>query len=77
MMAQHRCGWAQGWSASHSRSYGLREDQADACLGKPAPQEAASDAQVVADPVRTNLVELRLNSSNCRSAAAVLLQYRG
>ena len=31
----------------HSRSYGLREDQAQARLGKPAPKEAASDAQIV------------------------------
>ena len=37
MMAKDRRVWAQGWSPSHSRSYGLCEDQAQACLDNPAP----------------------------------------
>jgi len=37
MMAQDRCVWAPGWTERHSRSYGLKEAQAQACLDKPGP----------------------------------------
>lgn len=37
MMAKDRRGWAPGWSASHSRGYGWREAQAQACMDEPGP----------------------------------------
>ena len=37
MMATDRGAWAPGWSASHSRSYGEREAQAQARMDKPGP----------------------------------------
>jgi len=37
MMAKNRRGWAPVWSAIHSHSYGLREDQAQAWLDQPGP----------------------------------------
>jgi len=36
-MAPVRCHWAPGWTEGHSRSYGLREDQALWYLNKPEP----------------------------------------
>jgi hypothetical protein len=32
MIAPARCGWAPLWNENHSRSYGLSEEQGQACL---------------------------------------------
>ncbi len=37
-MAQGSCGWAQFWSETHSRSYGLSEEQIQAYENQPAPE---------------------------------------
>ena len=37
MIAPARCGWTPLWSKKHSRSYGLREEQVQACQDKRGP----------------------------------------
>jgi hypothetical protein len=36
-LAPDRCHWAPDWTEGHSRSYGLREDQAQWYMNKPEP----------------------------------------
>ena len=38
MMAKNRGPWAPGWTESHSRSYGLKEAQAQGLLDEPGPE---------------------------------------
>lgn len=37
MMALDRCAWTPGWTEDHSRSYGLKEAQAQSHMDKPGP----------------------------------------
>jgi len=37
-IAEDRCDWAQGWTESNSRSYGLKEAQVQLDMDKPGPE---------------------------------------
>ena len=44
MIAPARCGWAPLWNENHSRSYGLSEEQGQACLNDVGSEPASSIA---------------------------------
>jgi hypothetical protein len=77
MLAQDKCGWTPLWSESHSRSYGLSEEQVQACLDQPGPGQDTGREHLASARFADISKESSRFSDSYERARVRLVQYPG